>query len=97
MVVVLLRNSTACAAAVIAAPIIPTITAVTRDVLQAIPRSQREASLAIGATQWEMIWQVLLPYGLSGIMGAVILGLGRALGETGLRLEEIERLGGEHQ
>jgi phosphate transport system permease protein len=62
--------------------IIPTITAVTRDVLQAIPRSQREASLAIGATQWEMIWQVLLPYGLSGIMGAVILGLGRALGET---------------
>jgi phosphate transport system permease protein len=62
--------------------IIPTITAVTRDVLTAIPQSQREASLAIGATQWEMIWQVLLPYGLSGILGAVILGLGRALGET---------------
>jgi phosphate transport system permease protein len=62
--------------------IIPTITAVTRDVLLAIPGSQREASLAIGATRWEMIWQVLLPYGLSGIMGAVILGLGRAMGET---------------
>jgi phosphate transport system permease protein len=62
--------------------IIPTITAVTRDVLQAIPSAQREASLALGATRWEMIWQVLLPYGLSGILGAVILGLGRALGET---------------
>jgi phosphate transport system permease protein len=62
--------------------IIPTITAVTRDVLRAIPRAQREASLALGATRWEMIWQVLLPFGLSGILGAVILGLGRALGET---------------
>ena len=62
--------------------IIPTITAVTRDVLLSIPSSQREASLALGATQWETIWQVLLPYGLSGILGAVILGLGRALGET---------------
>jgi phosphate transport system permease protein len=62
--------------------ITPTITAVTRDVLLAIPNSQREAALAIGSTQWEMIWQVLLPYGLSGILGAIILGLGRALGET---------------
>ena len=62
--------------------ITPTITAVTRDVLLAIPGSQREAALAIGSTQWEMIWQVLLPFGLSGILGAVILGLGRALGET---------------
>jgi phosphate transport system permease protein len=62
--------------------IIPTITAVTRDVLQAIPNSQREAALALGGTHWEMIWQVLLPFGLSGILGAVILGLGRALGET---------------
>jgi phosphate transport system permease protein len=62
--------------------IIPTITSVTRDVLLAIPNAQREAALALGATRWEMIWQVLLPYGLSGILGAVILGLGRALGET---------------
>ncbi len=62
--------------------IIPTISAVTRDVFQAIPRSQREASLALGATQWETIWKVLIPYGVSGILGAVILGLGRALGET---------------
>jgi phosphate transport system permease protein len=62
--------------------IIPTIAAVSRDVFRAIPRAQREASLALGATQWETIWQVLLPYGLSGILGAAILGLGRALGET---------------
>ena len=62
--------------------ITPTIAAVSRDVLLAIPRDQREASLSLGATRWEMIWQVLLPYGLSGILGAIILGLGRALGET---------------
>ncbi len=61
---------------------IPTITAITRDVLLAIPDSQREAAMGLGSTRWEMIWQVLLPYGLSGILGAVILGLGRALGET---------------
>jgi phosphate transport system permease protein len=62
--------------------IIPTIAAVTRDVLLSIPNNQREASMSLGSTQWESIWQVLLPYGLSGILGAVILGLGRALGET---------------
>jgi phosphate transport system permease protein len=62
--------------------IIPTIAAVTRDVFLAIPSSQREASKALGATEWETIWQVLIPYGRSGILGAVILGLGRALGET---------------
>jgi phosphate transport system permease protein len=62
--------------------IIPTIAAVTRDVFLAIPNSQREASQALGATKWETIWQVLIPFGKSGILGAVILGLGRALGET---------------
>jgi phosphate transport system permease protein len=70
------------AALVLAIMVTPTIAAVTRDVFLAIPNSQREASLAIGATQWETIWQVLIPYGLSGILGAVILGFGRALGET---------------
>ena len=70
------------AALILTIMIVPTITAVTRDVLKVIPTAQREASLALGATQWETIWQVLLPYGLSGILGAVILGLGRALGET---------------
>jgi phosphate transport system permease protein len=67
---------------ILAIMITPTIAAVTRDVFLAIPSSQREASLALGATKWETISRVLLPYGLSGILGAVILGLGRALGET---------------
>lgn len=62
--------------------IFPTITAVSRDVLRAIPDHQREAALALGSTRWEMIAQVLLPYGTSGLFGAIILGLGRALGET---------------
>ena len=70
------------ASLILAIMIIPTIAAVSRDVFLAIPRAQREASLALGATQWETIWQVLIPYGLSGILGAAILGLGRALGET---------------
>ncbi len=67
---------------ILAIMVFPTITAVSRDVLRAIPNHQREASLALGATRWEMIYQVLLPYGASGFLGAVILGLGRALGET---------------
>ncbi len=67
---------------VLAVMILPTISAISRDVLLAVPRSQREAALALGSTRWEAIWQVVLPYGLSGILGAVILGLGRALGET---------------
>jgi phosphate transport system permease protein len=70
------------ASLVLAIMVFPTITAVSRDVLRAIPDSQREASLALGATRWEMIYQVLLPYGTSGFLGAIILGLGRALGET---------------
>lgn len=70
------------ASLILAIMITPTISAVSRDVFRAIPQSQREASLALGATQWETIWRVLIPYGLSGILGAVILGLGRALGET---------------
>lgn len=70
------------AAFILTIMITPTITAVTRDVFLSIPNNQREAALALGSTKWESIWQVLLPYGLSGILGAVILGLGRALGET---------------
>jgi phosphate transport system permease protein len=75
-------SSRLAASLVLTIMIIPTIAAVARDVFLAIPNSQREASKALGATEWETIWQVLLPYGLSGILGAVILGLGRALGET---------------
>jgi phosphate transport system permease protein len=70
------------AALILAIMVLPTIAAVCRDVFRAIPNSQREAALALGATQWEMIFQVLIPYGMSGVLGAVILGLGRALGET---------------
>lgn len=70
------------AALVLSIMILPTISSVSRDVFLAIPSAQREASLALGATEWETISQVLVPYGLSGILGAVILGLGRALGET---------------
>jgi phosphate transport system permease protein len=70
------------ASLVLAIMVSPTIAALSRDVFLAIPQSQREAALALGATRWEMISQVLVPYGLSGLLGAVILGLGRALGET---------------
>jgi len=62
--------------------ILPTIIAISRDVITAVPDSQREAMLALGATRWEMITKSVLPYARSGIIGAVILGLGRALGET---------------
>jgi phosphate transport system permease protein len=70
------------ASMILAIMIIPTISAIGRDVFRAIPMSQREAALALGGTRWEMIERVLVPYGLSGLLGAVILGLGRALGET---------------
>ena len=67
---------------ILAIMILPIITAISRDVLRAVPQSQREAALALGATKWETIWSVVLPYARPGITGAVILGLGRAVGET---------------
>ncbi|MHB1160535.1 MAG: phosphate ABC transporter permease subunit PstC [Chloroflexota bacterium] len=67
---------------ILAVMIVPTITAVSRDVMRAVPNTQREAMLALGATRWETIRKAVLPYSSSGIIGAVILGLGRALGET---------------
>lgn len=70
------------AGVILAIMILPFISAVTREVLLAVPRSQREAALALGATRWEMIRDAVLPYARSGIIGGVILGLGRALGET---------------
>jgi phosphate transport system permease protein len=66
---------------ILAIMVTPIISAVVRDVLTAVPGSQREAALALGATKWEMI-RVVLVNGAPGIAGAVILGLGRALGET---------------
>jgi phosphate transport system permease protein len=62
--------------------VLPYIAAVSREVLMAVPRSQREAALALGATRWETITGAVIPYARSGIIGGVILGLGRALGET---------------
>lgn len=70
------------AGVILAIMILPYITAVSREVLLAVPPSQREAGLALGATRWETVWTVILPYGRAGIIGAVMLGLGRALGET---------------
>ncbi len=67
---------------ILAIMIIPIITAVSRDAMRAVPVQQREAMLALGATRWEMIGQAVLPYCRSGLVGAIILGLGRALGET---------------
>jgi phosphate transport system permease protein len=62
--------------------IIPIITAVTRDAMKAVPNEQREAMFALGATRWETINKAVLPYCRTGMIGAVILGLGRAFGET---------------
>lgn len=71
-----------CAGVVLAVMVLPYIAAVTTDVFRAVPQSQREAALALGATRWEMVWTAVIPPGLSGMIGAIILGLGRALGET---------------
>lgn len=62
--------------------ILPTVTAIARDVIRAVPTEQREAAFGLGATHWEVMAKVVLPYARSGIVGALILGLGRALGET---------------
>jgi phosphate transport system permease protein len=70
------------AALVLAVMVLPTITAISRDALDAVPPKIREAAFGLGATKWETIFGVLLPSASRGIYGAIILGLGRALGET---------------
>jgi phosphate transport system permease protein len=67
---------------ILAVMVMPYVMSVSREVLLAVPNSQREAALALGATRWEAVVTAVLPYARSGIVGAVILGLGRALGET---------------
>jgi phosphate transport system permease protein len=62
--------------------ILPTIMSVAREVIATVPGTQREGMLALGATKWEMIRGAVLPYARAGIVGAAILGLGRAIGET---------------
>jgi len=61
---------------------LPTIISVAEDALDAVPRSYRDAGLAMGATQWQTIWRVVVPAARSGIVTAVMLGMGRAIGET---------------
>lgn len=70
------------AGVILAIMILPTIAAISRDVLAVVPDSQREAVLALGATRWEVIRHADLPYARAGIVGGMMLGLGRALGET---------------
>jgi phosphate transport system permease protein len=70
------------AGVILAIMILPIISSLTREVMTAVPHSQREAVLALGATRWEMIRMGVLRNARIGIVGAVILGLGRALGET---------------
>ena len=67
---------------ILAIMVMPYIMSVGREVLLAVPNTQREAALALGATRWEAVTTAVLPYARSGIVGAIILGLGRALGET---------------
>jgi phosphate transport system permease protein len=67
---------------ILAIMIIPIITAVSREVIKAIPHSQKEAAYALGATRWEMVKTAILPSSKTGLMGATFLGLGRAIGET---------------
>ena len=70
------------ASIILAIMVMPYIMSVSREVLLAVPGSQREAAMALGATRWEAVVTAVVPYARSGIIGAVILGLGRALGET---------------
>ena len=67
---------------VLAIMILPTVAAISRDVMRAVPDTQREGMLALGATRWETIRLVVIPYARAGIIGALILGVGRAVGET---------------
>jgi phosphate transport system permease protein len=70
------------AGVILAIMIIPTVSSVSREVIKAVPNSIREGAYSIGATRWEVIRNWVLSYGKSGLFGAVILGLGRAIGET---------------
>jgi phosphate transport system permease protein len=67
---------------IVALMVTPIVTSLTREVFQTVPSAQKEAALALGATRWEMIRGAVFPYGQAGVVGAVMLGLGRAMGET---------------
>jgi len=70
------------ASIILAVMILPTVTNISEDAIRAVPKHYKEGALALGATHWQTIWSVMLPAARSGIVAAVILGIGRALGET---------------
>ena len=76
------RTSMLPAAVILAIMVLPIITAISRDALISLPPDLRQASLGLGATRWETIFKVLIPAAFSGIVGAIMLALGRAMGET---------------
>ena len=80
--VLALAGSIFAASVVLAIMVLPIIAAICREVFRQVPQANREAALALGATRWEMIRVAVLPPSRSGVVGAVMLGLGRALGET---------------
>ncbi len=86
-------NDYFCAIVVLTVMVLPTVAAVSRDVIAAVPNSQREAALALGATRWEMMRMAVIPHARSGIVGASILGLARGVGET---LAVAMVIGGSH-
>ena len=67
---------------ILAIMVIPFVSSISRDVFETTPAVLKESAYALGATKWEVIWSVVLPHGRSGVLGGVMLGLGRALGET---------------
>jgi phosphate transport system permease protein len=67
---------------ILAVMVIPFITAVMRDVFELVPPMLKESAYGLGSTTWEVVWRVVLPYTKVGVIGGIMLGLGRALGET---------------
>jgi phosphate transport system permease protein len=67
---------------ILAIMVLPFITSISRDVFEAVPPVLKEAAYGMGCTTWEVVWNVVIPYTRVGVIGGVMLGLGRALGET---------------
>ncbi len=67
---------------ILAIMVLPFVTSITRDVFETVPSMVKESAYGLGATTWEVVWKVVLPYSRVGVMGGVMMGLGRALGET---------------
>jgi phosphate transport system permease protein len=74
--------SVAAGVIVLTGMVLPTIISISEDSIRAVPKSYKEGALALGATQWQTIWRVLLPAARSGIMASIVLAMGRAIGEA---------------